>query len=152
MTKKIQTYTAQRDKKSNIFAVQPQFVEGAAQSLLAVRTVNASTATGAAAAIQCTLAAESGTRWLLESAKVCVASIAANTAVNVTLVDGTTALAAFVIGANGVFELAPGAGSDNSMKYLATDNAALGLQVASGGTGSTTTANLIARKISTNDL
>lgn len=122
-------------------------------AFLGDRTANVSTATGSAAAIYCTLPGQTGKRWVLDSAKLCIASIAANTAVAVTTVDGTTAANAHVFSANGAYELAPGAGNvDDKLKLVTASGAALAVQVASGGTASTTTLNLVAHLVTAADV
>jgi hypothetical protein len=58
-------------------------------------------ATGSAATAACTLAAATGYRWVLDTAIIGCASIAANTTQTVTISDGTTDLV-FKISANGI--------------------------------------------------
>jgi hypothetical protein len=103
------------------------------------------TGTGAAAAANVTLTAASGYHWVIDSAKMCVASIAANTAVVCTVTDGTNTLGVFSASANGHYELAPDVLQNVSI--AGASGKLVAMQSSSGGTGSTVTLNLVGHKV-----
>lgn len=107
---------------------------------------NLDTAQGAAAAANVTLAADSTARWVVDFARVVVASIAANTTVTVTVDTGADAFV-YGISANGTHDIFESALS--KIKVLADSNTAVTMVSSSGGTASTVTLLLGGHKVPT---
>lgn len=91
-----------RDSAGNIRALTPPPPkDGSLTSTFLYPAGYVVSATGSAATAACTLAAATGYRWVLDTALIGCASIAANTTQTVTISDGTTDLV-FKISANGI--------------------------------------------------
>lgn len=132
-----------RDVEGNLYEIFPR-------SYLYGDTLgNLDTARGAAAACLVTLAADSTARWVVDFARVCIASIAANTTVLATLDTGVDTYT-YAFSTNGVHDLLEGALS--KIGVLADSNTAVTLATDTGGTASTVTVHLGGHKLHTADV
>lgn len=110
---------------------------------------NLDSAKAAAGAANVTLAADSTARWVVDVARVVVASIAASTTVTVTLDTGADTYV-FPVSTNGIHDLV--ATDLSKISIIADSNSAVTMESSTAGTGGTVTLLLGGHKVRTADV